>query len=285
MKKELVEEALTNIDDRYIEEALTYKKSKIINFPRTTSKLVKAATVTLAVLAVGSATVYAGAKVYKKVTFTDNSMIMGNPDLVDEEDLEYEDADIDDVATDQSYWDGVESLGTVRGDDSVKWALKHDELVQGDHYTRYTYYNYKDAAEDAGMSVWFDPFPGELTSAEYSYCLYDDGENNEYKSIFVNATYNGHGFSIMQDKRAAFVKDEDIYFRVVMENVQNERTYTNKNGDVFTLADEVREDNSDRKIVMTHTIVTDSGNLGDFSFDDMTEEDIHYILDQIKLQK
>ena len=29
MKKELVEEALTNIDDRYIEEALTYKKSKI----------------------------------------------------------------------------------------------------------------------------------------------------------------------------------------------------------------------------------------------------------------
>ena len=47
MKKELVEEALTNIDDRYIEEALIYKKSKIINFPRTTSKLVKAATVTL----------------------------------------------------------------------------------------------------------------------------------------------------------------------------------------------------------------------------------------------
>ena len=103
MKKELVEEALTNIDDRYIEEALTYKKSKIINFPRTTSKLVKAATVTLAVLAVGSATVYAGAKVFKKVTFTDNSMIMGNPDLVDEEELEYEDVDIDELATNQRY--------------------------------------------------------------------------------------------------------------------------------------------------------------------------------------
>lgn len=285
MKKELVEEALTNIDDRYIEEALTYKKSKIINFPRTTSKLVKAATVTLAVLAVGSATVYAGAKVFKKVTFTDNSMIMGNPDLVDEEELEYEDVDIDDLATDQSYWDGVESLGTVRGDDSVKWALKHDELVQGDHYTRYTYYNYKDAAEDAGMDVWFDPFPGELTSVEYSYCLYDDVESGEYKNIFVNATYNGHDFSLMQDKRKASVKDDDLYFRIVMKNVQNERTYTNKNGDVFTLADEVREYYGDREIVMTHTIVIDSGNLGDLSFDDMPEEDIHYILDQIKIRK
>ncbi len=63
----MVEEALTNIDDRYIEEALTYKKSKIINFPRTTSKLVKAATVTLAVLAVGSATVYAGGSVKEDI--------------------------------------------------------------------------------------------------------------------------------------------------------------------------------------------------------------------------
>ena len=41
MKKEFVEGAITGIDDRYIEEALTYKKSKIINFPRTTSKLVR----------------------------------------------------------------------------------------------------------------------------------------------------------------------------------------------------------------------------------------------------
>ena len=90
MKKELVEEALTNIDDRYIEEALTYKKSKIINFPRTTSKLVKAATVTLAVLAVGSATVYAGAEVLKKIFYTEHTMSTGNPDYVRDEWFETE---------------------------------------------------------------------------------------------------------------------------------------------------------------------------------------------------
>ena len=91
MKKELVEEALTNIDDIYIEEAITYDKSKIINFPQNTSKLMKAATVTLAVLVAGSATIYAGATVARKVFITDHSMEMGTLDDSEEEELREDD--------------------------------------------------------------------------------------------------------------------------------------------------------------------------------------------------
>ena len=39
MKKELVEEALTNIDDKYIEEALNYKKKKVVKFPDHSSEI------------------------------------------------------------------------------------------------------------------------------------------------------------------------------------------------------------------------------------------------------
>ena len=289
MKKELVEEALTNIDDKYIEEAITYDKSKIINCPQNTSKLMKAATVTLAVLVAGSATIYAGATVARKVFITDHSMEMGTLDDSEEEELREDDMAEENLGPDDSYWDEVEDLGTVAGDDSVKWTQKHDEIVQGVHYTTYTYENYNDAAADAGMDAWFDSIPGELTSVEYTYGL---SEGCATRYIFVNGEYKGHTYSLMQDKMNG-VDDEDFFYRIAMDNVQNARDYTNKDGELFTLADEVREYyeysdyGSTKKVkdITTYTMIRDNGNAGNMSFDNMPDKDIHYILDQIKLVK
>lgn len=122
MKKELVEEALTNIDDKYIEEALNYKKKKVVKFPDHSSRFIKAATVTLAVLVAGSASVYAGATVARKVFITDHSMEMGTLDDSEEEELREDDTSEENLESDDSYWDEVEDLGTVAGDDSVKWT-------------------------------------------------------------------------------------------------------------------------------------------------------------------
>ena len=240
MKKELVEEALTNIDDRYIEEALTYKKSKIINFPRTTSKLVKAATVTLAVLAVGSATVYAGAEVLKKIFYTEHTMSTGNPDYVRDEWFETETPEPE-----------VEQIGGEISDGTEKWITKSTEILGSYTNDIYIYSTYEDAVADKGMKLWFDTLPGEVTDVTYTYAYCD---NDYAKFIDVVAEYNGSDFNIADD----VVQDEQF-------DENGESVYVTR--------------------VRSTTMILDGDYYGNMVFDDMSEDDIHYILDQIKIGK
>ncbi len=284
MKKKLVEEALTHIDDKYIEEALKYKKKKVVKFPGQSSSLIKAATVTLAVLVVGSATVYAGSTVFRKVVFTDHSMSMAVSNNVTE-DSELDDEYVDDA---DISWDDIEDLEPVQGDDSVKWVSKYDQIY-GDHVTTfYQYESYEDAAADAGMDLWFDTLPGEVTNVEYVYSL-DSGHAERF--ITIDGEYKGYDYFIMEN-RASGELNEDFVHKVTLENVQNERTYTNVKGQTFTLADEVAdydgydEDGNLGKVqsVKTTTLILYGNHWGDITFWDMPDKYIHRILDQITLE-
>ncbi len=278
MKKELVEEALTNIDDRYIEEALTYKKSKIINFPRTTSKLVKAATVTLAVLAVGSATVYAGAEVLKKIFYTEHTLSTGNPDYVRDEWFETETPEPE-----------VEQIGGEISDGTEKWITKSTEILGSYTNDIYIYSTYEDAVADTGMKLWFDTLPGEVTDVTYTYAYCD---NDYAKFIDVVAEYNGSEYYLTEEIWGGNVAD-DVGYSLQFENKQNERVYTNANGIVFNIADDVVQDEqfdeNGESVYVTRvrstTMILDGDYYGNMVFDDMSEDDIHYILDQIKIGK
>lgn len=249
MKKELVEETLTNIDDRYIEEALTYKKSKIINFPRTTSKLVKAATVTLAVLVVGSATVYAGAEVLKKVFYTEHTMSTGNPDYVRDEWFETETPEPE-----------VEQIGGEISDGTEKWITKSTEILGSYTNDIYTYSTYEDAVADTGMKLWFDTLPGEVTDVTYTYAYCD---NDYTKLIDVVTEYNGSEYYL----------DEEIWGGNVANDVVQDEQFDENGESVYVTR------------VRSTTMILDGDYYGSMVFDDMSEDDIHYILDQIKIGK
>lgn len=284
MKKELVEEALTNIDDKYIEEALNYKKKKVVKFPDHSSRLIKAATVTLAVLVVGSASVYAGSSVFRKVVFTDHSMSMAVSNNVTE-DSELDDEYVDDA---DISWDDIQDMEPVQGDDSVKWVSKYDQLYGDCVTTFYQYESYEDAAADAGMDLWFDPLPGEVTNVEYVYSL-DSGYADRF--ITIDGEYKGYDYFI-EENRASGELNDDFVHKVTLENVQNERTYTNVKGQTFTLADEIADnDGYDEngnlgkvQRVKTTTLILYGNHWGDITFWDMPDKYIHRILDQITLE-
>lgn len=276
MTRELVETAITDIDDRYIMEALTYRRNKVRKFPGATSKLIKAATVTLAVLAVGTATIYAGASVIKKVFFTEHSMSTGNPDYVVDEEV------VRDAEPAQ-----VEDKGTVQGDSSVKWISKHEETVNGNNNTYYTYRGYEDAATDAGLDMWFNTVPGKVENVDY---IYSDDGGTTVKNIQLTSVYNGHAFFINEEVWAGNFAD-DMAYSIPFANKQNEREYTNVNGKLFVLADEVseREEYNDAneletvKVVDTYAMIRYEGYYGYIMFENMPDEDIHDILDQMIL--
>ena len=106
------------------------------------------------------------------------------------------------------------------------------------------------------------------------------------------AEYNGSEYFLNEEIWGGNVAD-DVGYSLQFENKQTERVYTNANGIVFNIADDVVQDEqfdeNGESVYVTRvrstTMILDGDYYGSMVFDDMSEDDIHYILDQIKLQK
>lgn len=255
MKQELVEQAITNIRDEYVLEAVEYKRSKIISFPKTPQGFVKAAAITLAIVMVGTTTAYAAATVIRKVFFTDHTVSVGNEAYVDDAGAIADAGPVEDVT---------------------------NGIAQN---TTYTYDSYEKACEDAKLDMWLETLPGNVDTISYSVC--DDG-NVVTHSIDVFCYVNGNAFSITETRFEGNYA-EDMAYSIPLEHKQNVREYTNKAGIEFSLVDDCfeREEYGEQDVLMnvsvtrTYVLIQYRDRYGYLSFENMQEEEIYQILDQI----
>lgn len=280
MTRELVENALTNIDDQYIDEAINYKKeNNVISFPRVPKKMVKAATITFAILVVGSATAYATTSFLRKVLSTNHSVYVGSSEDMEDESF----LDADDTVN-------VEDKGTITGDDSVNWITKHEENVNGESdNTYYTYDSYEKAVNDAGLDNWFPEIKGEMKSVQY---IFQDMQASTTKSINAEYAYGNGTYFIVQEMMEGNVAEDMTYILPVLEK-SNEREYTNAAGQTFTLVDnkeDVSKFNEEKgkmenvQATITYAMISYNRYYGYIEFEGLTEDEIHEILENIVIK-
>lgn len=274
MKKRILEESFANIDDKYIVEALDYKKEKgrVISFPHSRGTLSKAAAIFLIVLCVGTVSTVVAASV-KKLFFTEHTAYVGELDFDPEEASKglYD----EDIEENDSFYMDVDEV--VYGDAtvqwSIKWKLSHEDLVEYE----YDYDTYEAAVTDGEFHKWFDTLPGEQRRV---YIGTQNFEIEEAKKKFIRLNagycYKGKMYYIEQQK---WLGDDD-FFISFYDNKQNEREYINKAGIKFMLVDDVREGFAPgEKYIYTDTIILDGNIKGRVLFENMSEEDIHEVLE------
>lgn len=278
MKRESVENAITNIDDRYIFEALEYKKSNIVRFPKMMHKFGKVAAITALLLCVGTASVYAAATVIKKkiitdqgVIITDHAVSVGNPDYVDDDAISSDEGEVT-----------IENKEHVDGDETVNWLTKDVQIVNGDAVnTYYRYTAYETAVADFDMSLWFSSFPGECM---FVTAALTETPDTLHKSINASYQYKSGEVYLYEDIMTGNVA-EDVAQSVVLKNTSNIRQYTNVNGRVFTLVDEKSNNHeTGEEVITTYVMLTEEKYFGYISFAGISEDDMHEILDMLLLK-
>lgn len=227
-------------------------------------KLAKVAAVLLGVALASPLAIYAAEVFKNKVTVTDHAVSVGNPDYIIDEAIA---EPLEDIP--------VEKVDHVEGDDTVNWLYKdvekHNEV---NIVTSYTYETYEQALADANMANWFSK-SYELNGYAY-YSILEFGENIEY-SIDAEFKYNQGVFSITNSRMTGNVAD-DMAYSIGLSNTGNIRNYTSPSGMEFTLVDETTED-EDGKVVKTYVIISYDDYNGFIEFVNLSEEEIHQILD------
>ena len=199
-------------------------------------------------------------------TVTEHSFSTGNPDYID-----------DDAIADDSEPFTIDDLGSREGGEGDKWTHMKTEKVSGTYVnTSYYYDSYELAIEDSGFDNWLtesyelsDPACYCETTADYL--------TEAMKSLDANFTSGGKAFAVHMNNNTKDQAD-DMAYTIKMYQTDNFRTYTSASGLEFDLVDDI---GSERASVITYTIIKTDGYTGSLEFLDMTEDEIHAILDKV----
>ncbi len=234
---------------------------------RTINKLMKVAAIILAFLFISAAGVYAAGKLMKVFVY-DKGLSTGNQEYVSDDDFTYENEDIK-----------VENVSHDEAGQSDRWISKDVQVLSGTiTNTYYNYDNYEWAMEDSGLDVWLSKVPGEISSVVYVNSV--DGQNVEdcVDSIFKL----GEGQVYVSESRFTGNYASDVAHNIVLENTKNVRTYKSSTGNEFTLVDEVRDEDG-YEMITTYVMISYGDYTGFVSFNNISEKEIHTVLDTIKL--
>lgn len=236
MKKDVIENALGQIEDSYWTEAVEYEtKKKEFRRKAVSVGMRRVAAVLVAVLGIGTLSTYAYEKVLKDTKFFHGLAYTGGGDLETMESSEgFTIEDPEYVVSE-----------IVTGDEATGWIEKKVEkdknaagIGAAGTQTTYTYASYDDAIEGSGMKKLFEDLPGKPTLVT----VVDKNihhEDMDFHLINLDSLYSYEDgmFCIMQrDLKDIAVASDPFYFATV-SNTENVRKYTNGKGVTFTLVD------------------------------------------------
>ena len=248
--------------------------------------LPKAAVAAAAIVLVSSAGVYAATRLLSDPVVTDHSISVGNTEYVDDDAI---------MATEEP--PTITNISSEKGDENVKWLTKDVEIVNGYTNTRYTYATYEEAAAEAGMDQWLS---SEYYVTEES-AGFTDIEGDGYHSKEVYADFRvitgieGDGYHNKEVDADFRVKEgrihinesladagvaEDAAYSILLQHPSNERTYTAENGLQYKLIDDVA---GEEQSTITYVMIAYDKYTGYLSFEGMTDEEIHEVLEDVKL--
>lgn len=280
MTKEVMEKALSLVDDSYMAEALEYEKH-MNNKVRSFSRLGQMAAALVIILFLGGFSAFAYGKTIKEVKVEDGKAFVGDPSLV-EESVGEEEA----IVYDPNY----EAPVITMGDETTAWLERRVEKIKrtagynpSDKKTTYIYESYEKASMDLNMELWFENLPGEALEIQGK----DNLQSGTFHIYSIMASYQlnkGKYYFYQVGFSDNMTMHPDMYFSDFVENVENERTYKNENGVIFTLvdgtvSDVLNEFDLKEGTVITSAIIADDSNIGFIQFEGMKEKDIYKVLD------
>lgn len=251
----------TELNNKIFEAMKTRKANKAARYT-------KVAVMILGGVLLSSTAVYAANLIIEKVFVTEHTISVGNPEYVDDAA----------IAADDGSNAQVDTLSEEKGNENVNWESKKVEKVN--NFATNTYYEYSDfqkALTDSKLPNWFNKTYETVNNATYVVSEFDGAKSEELAAEFSHG--NGTFFmsvSIMTGNVA-----EDVAHSLQLKNTGNERTYASAMGQEFTLVDEKREDGT----VVTYVFIVYDSYFGYISFSEMTEEEIHQILDTVTAGK
>lgn len=232
--------------------------------------LPKAAAVVVAVAIAGVGTTYAAEriidKIFGKIMVTEHGVSVGNELYVYDEELA---KPAEDVTT--------ESLGEETPGPGDKWLKKTQEVVSGRyHHTRYWYPDYLTAISDTRFESVFGKIPGKEQSVIY--CYSDLGNDTWEYSINAIFDYKEGSVYVYQSVMEGNVA-EDAAFSIQMSKTGNVRTYASKSGVEYALVDDLGSET-----VTTYVMLDCEDFQGYVSFQKLSEEEIHEVLDGLTVK-
>jgi hypothetical protein len=230
--------------------------------------LPKAAAIVLAILVIGTGTVYAAGYIYNKIIVTDHGVSIGNEEYI-----------IDEELAKPVEYAPVEEVATQEPGEGDQWLSMKKEKVSGQFFnTYYTYPDYQTAIGDTRFESLFTELPGKEQGVFDSVIYSITEEDGDVISYSLDACFD------LEDKifcTHQMMADEgfteDDAFGVSMQQTGNVRTYLSGSGTEFTLVDDLEREQ------YTIVLIFREKDLGYLSFQGFSEEEIHHILDLVKL--
>ncbi|MBR3056887.1 MAG: hypothetical protein IKG93_02865 [Clostridiales bacterium] len=265
MDKEQIEKMLSQIDDEYIAETVTYQQHSLIRkVPPSVRVFARIAAAVLAVLAASTLTAYATIQLIRNVTVRKEVLYVGNGD------------DIDDAITaPEETTFAYDILEDTDGDQSVNWIHRRVEVIDNEYKTtRYQYNDYSKALADHELDRWFNEIPGKVENIEVG--LTEDHEMLMYYSIDIAAHIGDGRYYLSETKTPNYDQERHTYMQF-LDDMSNERTYKSKSGQTYTIVDDHRDDGRDLSFVM----ISYDYYYGVLTCENLTDEQIHEILDAL----
>lgn len=281
--RDTIENALTDIDERFVTEALTVNKDskkKIFVWGGTLSRVAVACLAVVGIAAIGI-TSYAAVQKLQSAKIKDNTVYVGHepdntPPNVIVENIE-ETVKSTEVPTADSLW------------------IKKELVEYGDTEYTYFYYNsYDDAATDHDMEKWFSNNPGAPDSIKV---IFRDDDCFVYTRIVASYKYKDGEYLLDQLRMTCKENgsiSNDFGMSIEYDETSNIREYTNTSGVTFTLVDgtnydaETNEPSTETSVLILYD---NPDNLpgteaykysGYLFFDNLTDKEIHEVLDSFK---
>lgn len=239
--------------------------------------VVKVAAVALAVLAVGAGTTYAAGRIMGRVAVRETRLAIGDNAEA------YVSREYHRDPVPQGGYD-IEVTEWVMGGPNDNWLRKEVLRVENCYNSNYYYSDYETAISDAGYPNVFTTILGKQEQVIYQTVQCMEGSKPR-SQIYLDCRYGERGglwrLEQMQrgDKNSGRLGVSTI--SMPMTHSDNVRTYVSANGTEFTLVDDMQG-----PIVKNTVVMIDCEKMiGDMIFRDMTEDEIHQVLDTLDLLK
>lgn len=226
--------------------------------------LPKVAVLILLIVVIGAGSVYAGSRIFNKITVTEKEITVGEPLGLTLEDFDGEDAE------------SATKVSHEKGGPDDKWMEKDVEYLEPFTITTYSYRNYETALEEVHFDNVFEEVPERIYSVQYR--IHDrDGVEVDYR-LSVGFDYHNGSVWLSEFEDVDPWRDgqtaESLHFSIITSGFSNERTYVSKRGTEYSLADTEYD---------TIAILSMDRMVIDLSFRNLSEEEIYQILDMLVL--
>ena len=286
INREILEEALSDINDEYIIETLEYSNKEGINKRRfwNVSKIAAAA---MAVVFIGTASAFAATYVpiLKPVTVDENMIYAGRNDEC-QEGGDNEAGHV--VGSGEIISSKTEQADSIGGN---PWLDKTVETYSDNEtMIKYHFADYDKAINFFEINSCFPKLPGVVQSVAASYWSHSDtigSEERGYDRIDLIVTtiksdyqMNGGTYALSEYYIVGPVAD-NAFIEQNLYETQNERTYVNQNGITLTLVDGYEEEKENRVVdeMVTKVLLGYEHYMGAITFSGMKEKDIQKVLD------